>query len=355
MEQKWIDILVPYIYDKFIQNIINKYILYIFRRRFMRKHTMKEVAKEASVACSTVSRYINRSGYVDMETGERIAQAIAKLNYAVPMKEKPAFVKKKVIVLSVTDIGNPFYSVLARHIQTMLYEKGYTMVLFDSKDGKLELDAIKLAQDFSAQGLIVGTIHYSEDIKEAVEKASIPTVILNACADGNIDCVHVDGDMATYIATKHLLSLGHKHIVYAMEEYGLTPGPQDVLEQGLSQEAGYEMGRVIASFKKSPTAICCANDITALGVLSALQERGIKIPDDISVTGVDDIVFAQKFTPSLTTVSNKPRQFAEKAMALLFHRLEHNTNEEPQDLAVSHHLIMRASTAPPKESKSIRS
>lgn len=333
----------------------------------MRRRTMKEVAKEASVACSTVSRYINHSGYVDSETGERIAQAIHKLNYTLPSHERASFIKKNVIVLSVTDIGNPYYSVLARHLQAMLYEKGYTMVLFDSKDGKLELDAIKLAEEINAKGLIVGTINYTDATRAAIQKVSVPTVIVNASADGSIDCVHVDADNATYIAAKHLLSLGHRHIVYAgglprtmiglsrrlgylraLDEYDIVPGPQDVIEHGLSQEDGYEIGRLIAGRKEHPTAICCANDIIALGLLAALQERGIKIPDDISVTGVDDIIYAQKFTPSLTTVTNNPRHFAEKGIDLLLSRIDGSRSGDPIDIAISHRLIMRASTAPPK-------
>ncbi len=335
----------------------------------MRRYTMKDVAKEANVACSTVSRYINKSGYVDSETGDRIAEVIQKLNYSIPSHEKASFLKKNVIVLSVTDIGNPYYSVLARHLQSMLYEKGYTMVLFDSKDGKLEQDAIKLADELNAKGLFVGTIHYNDITKKAIQNISIPTVVLNASADGDIDCVHVDGDTATYIATKHLLSLGHRHIAYAgglpktmigmsrregylraMRENGLSPGPQDVIEHGLSQEDGYEIGRFIAGLRNCPTAVCCANDIIALGLLAALQERGKRIPEDISVTGVDDIVFAQKFTPSLTTVTNNPRKFAEKGIQLMLSRIENGNEGDPVDLAVTHQLIMRASTAPPSKS-----
>lgn len=334
----------------------------------MRRCTMKDVAQVANVACSTVSRYINQSGYVDMETGERIAEAIKSLNYKLPQTNKAGFHKKKFMLLSVNDIGNPFYSVLALHLQSLLHERGYTLLLFDTKDGKLEQDAIKLAIDINAKGLFLATTNYNDASKEALHDLSIPTVVLNTSADGTIDCVHVDGDNATYLATKHLLSLGHRHIAYAgglpqtmignsrrkgflcaLAEFGLEPGPQDVIEQGLTQEDGYEIGRFIASCKVHPTAVCCANDLLALGLLAALQERGIRIPDDISVTGVDDIVYAQKFSPSLTTVSNAPSSFAELGLALMFKQLE-DKNALAEDLTVGHSLIMRASTAPPKKS-----
>lgn len=292
----------------------------------MKSVTMRDVAIKANVASSTVSRFINKSGYVDYETGDKIAEAIKELNYQTPKNRNNNSYKKNLILLAVTDICNPFYSSLCQHLQGMLYEKGYTMTIFDTKNGKLELDAIRLARNLKVRGILMASLKVSESTKRELKASNIPTVMLNAYGDFDCDSVHVDGIMATYIACQHLINLGHNHIVYAgglqstvigrsrldgylkaMNERGLKPGPKDIMQIDLSQESGYEMGRSIASMNPLPTAICCANDIVALGILSALQERGIRIPNDISVTGVDDIIFAGNYSPSLTTVSNDPR------------------------------------------------
>lgn len=333
----------------------------------MKSVTMRDVALKAHVASSTVSRYINKSGYVDSETAKNISEAIKELNYQPPAKNNRSSYKKNLILLAVTDICNPFYSSLCQYIQGMLYEKGYTMTIFDTKNGYLELDAIKLAKDLKVRGIIMASLKDSEATKREIKSSNIPTVMLNAFGNFDCDCVHVDGSMATYIACQHLINLGHKHIVYAgglqntvignsrlegylqaMEENGLVPGPKDIMQMDLSQEAGYEIGRSIASMKPLPTAVCCANDIMALGILSALQERQIKIPEDISVTGVDDIIFAENYSPSLTTVSNDPHEFAQRGLNFLLSRINKTYSGAPRFRAIKHHLLIRISTAPPK-------
>lgn len=334
----------------------------------MKSVTMRDVAIKANVASSTVSRYINRSGYVDYETGKRIFQAIKDLKYQLPQRNIQKSFKKNLILLAVSDISNPFFSSLCYHTQNILSEKGYNLVVFDTQNSKLESTAIEMAKSLKVRGVLLTCLQASSKIKSELADINIPTVILNSFGNFNCDCVHVDGCKATYIACKHLISLGHKHIIYAgglentavghsrlegymeaMNEDKLDIGPKNIMQLDLTQKAGYEIGRNIAMMKPLPTAVCCANDIMALGLLSALQERGIKIPDDISVTGIDDIAFAGHYSPSLTTVTNSPQDFAQLSISYLLSRIQKTYTGPARSKAIKHQLVIRVSTSAPRD------
>lgn len=332
--------------------------------KHIKRATIRDVARKAEVSVSTISRYMNSSGYVDQETAARIADAIQATHYAPSIAARSLKTQKSLIILLVVpDICNPFYSTIAKTVQRLVNDKGYVMALYDSDESEHELPSVKLAQQMYASGILLGSIDVKPSVIGALIRSDIPVVGLNAYQEYPFDTVHVQGSEGSYLATKHLLSLGHTHIGFAggtpnsmigksrregyeraMAEAQLVPAEENIIEVGFSQMDGTEIGEYFAGQCSRPSAICCANDQIALGLLSVMHERGIVVPRDLSVTGMDDISYARTSNPGLTSVTNDGRLFAEKGVRMLFDRINGTYKGEPRSVSVGHQLVVRAST-----------
>jgi len=327
--------------------------------------TIREVAEEAGVSISTVSRYLNDSSRMDPQRLARIALAIKKLDY-VPSVAAQSLRSRasRIVLLVVPDICNPFYSQMARTVQQLLREKGYIMALYDSDESSRELYSIKMAQQMYARGILLGSIDIKKPVIQEAMALHIPIVGLNAYQHYPFDTVHVHGSEGTYLATHHLVALGHREIAFAggtpntmieesrragfergMKEANLSIRSDYVVEIGFSQSDGYEAGRYFSKCRPLPTAICCANDQIALGLLAAMQERGIRIPSQVSVTGMDDTPYAKISNPSLTSVTNDSDTYAKEGVRMLFERIEGTVSGGARDVVVRHELIVRASVS----------
>ncbi|MDR2504487.1 MAG: LacI family transcriptional regulator [Oscillospiraceae bacterium] len=327
--------------------------------------TIRDIARNVGVSVSTVSRHINNSGYVDRDTAVRIADSIRVLNYEPSLAAQGLKTQKsKIILLVVPDICNPFYSTIAKTTQRIVSEKGYALALYDSEDSRSEPAAVKLAQQMYASGVLMGSIDIKPETVGALIRASIPVVALNVYHQYPFDAVHVQGSEGSYIATRHLISGGHKRIGFAggepgsmigrsrregyeraMAEAGLIPLSENIIERGFAQSDGIIMGEYFASLPNRPTAICCANDLIALGLLSALHEHKIAVPEEVSVVGMDDIPYACISSPSLSSVTNDGACFAQEGMRMLFERIEGTYEGAPRSVSISHQLIVRGSTS----------
>jgi DNA-binding LacI/PurR family transcriptional regulator len=327
--------------------------------------TIRDIARSAGVSVSTVSRHINSSGYVDEKTGKKIAASIAKLHYEPSLVAQGLKAQRSnIILLVVPDICNPFYSIIAQTAQRLVSEKGFALVLYDSAESMHELPAVKLARQMYASGILLGSIDIKPDTIGELIRSHIPIVALNAYQQYPFDTVHVQGSDGSYIATQHLIELGHTRIGFAggtsdsmigksrregferaMAEAQLIPRKEDIIERGFSQSDGVEMGSYFVSMKDRPTAICCANDLIAMGILSTIHQHKIAVPKDISIVGMDDIPYASVSSPGLTTVTNDGSRFAQEGVRMLFERIEGDYTGPPRGEAIDHHLVVRSSTA----------
>ena len=334
-----------------------------------RKATIRDVAREAQVAISTISRFLNRSGYVDGETGRRIASAVQVLDYfptraAQTLKSR----KSRQVMLVVPDIGNPFYSEMAKVVQAAARDKGYVVLLYNTNESTAEeLNAIRTAAASQSDGLILCSIHVRDEIVRALQTTGITAVLANSYEKSPYDTVHGIKGSGTHIATRHLLDLGHQQIAFAggpagseteirrkygwlkaLTESGLSCDKSLCYENDFSEQAGYAAGKYFSSLAYPPSAICCANDLIALGVLDALSESGFRVPDQISVTGMDNIPFSHLSRPPLTTVTNDSTEFGMHVSQLMFERLE-GFSGAPREMIVPRKLVPRASSSICKE------
>lgn len=328
--------------------------------------TIRDIAKKAEVSVATVSRFINESGYVEEETRKKIAAVIQELDYrpnrlAQGLKSKAT----RNIVLIVPDIQNPFYSTMAVTTQQMMMERGYTVTLFNTLgDYRIELESIKSVRNIGADGIIFAAVSMHADVSDMLKQIGVPVVSVNVSESGCFDTVFGDAGVSTYLATKHLIDMGHKKIAFAgaiigdastrsrrngyisaLDEAGIQVREEYIFEMGqiLNSDAGIKGGYYFSALLDKPTAVCCSNDLIALGVYRAFYQLGIDIPNQMSITGVDDIMYADLCSPRLTTVTNDSEEYAKVAINALVDRLEGKYEGVAREYRIERKLVIRDS------------
>lgn len=326
------------------------------------KVTIKDVSKKSGASVSTISRYINSSGYVDAKTAQIIQSAIDELNY------KPNKFAKSLktdmsqqIALIIPDIMNPYYASIFSHIQELAAKDGYTVILQETSNN--EMKAINYVDELGVDGIIFCSVYKSTANLERLLNISKPVVVNEEYEELVFDTLCSEYGKGIYLAADHLVKYGHTKIGYvggmakssinerrkagfirALQENSLVVNSDWVFEMDFTMNAGYKAGMYFAGLDEKPTAICAANDIIAMGLLMAFNEKGIKIPDDISITGEDNIEFAKICRPTLTTIDNSSIFFANKAYEMLMERIRKQYEGEPRKILCPRDLVVREST-----------
>lgn len=309
--------------------------------------TIYDVAKKAGVSIATVSRVINNSNAVSERTRQQVVQAIKELNYA-PNVIASALTKKSTLTLGllIPDISNPFFSELARGVEDASNDFGFNTIICNT-DYSLEKEATytSLLRQKSVDGFIISTAYYNDENIANLLKENIPLVLLGRDIEDSegypIDVVGSDNVKGGYIATKHLIELGHEKIacllgpakikvnleresgyIKAMEEANIKICKDIMLHGDFRFESGYQKTFEIFNGSIRPTAVFAANDLTALGVIKALKELGFSVPNDVSVVGYDNTILAEIADPPLTTVNQQMRKMGYHATELLIKRIK---------------------------------
>ncbi len=331
------------------------------------KCTIKDVAKEAGVSVATVSRFFNDTSKLDSYTAWKLEQVIKELDYK-PNRAAQMLntAKSGYIVQIVPDITNPFYAAMTKEVNRYARAKGYTIILSDTNESEAEeYNAIKLAAEIMAEGVIITSLYAGETLVEKLKEINIPVVANRTFVNGNFDGVYGTGD-GIYNATNYLIKLGHKTIAFvgggtgtgvegirksgflrAIQESGMTPKQDLIFEMNFTEECGYKAGKYIASLKPVPTAVCCANDLIAIGLIKSLNEQGIKVPDNVSVIGMDNIPLVSMIHPRLTTVTNDGAKSGRLAAKMLFERILGEYTGSPREAIIVEEIIERDSTSRP--------
>lgn len=327
--------------------------------------TIRDVAKKAGVSIATVSRFLNNSGYIDKQTAYRIKEVIDYYDYRPSRIAQGLKSKRSLqIILVVPDICNPFYASMYKAVQKKANKKGYNVILYNTNEDKNEeIEAIKLVTDIRADGMIFSSIDYSEEVLNELIKVNVPVVGRNLPEGIELDNIRSIKGEGMYMTTKYLIGLGHKAIAYAggsrdskanrnkkygydtaLDEAGIEHNSDYYFEMGFSMEEGYKAGRYFSTLDSVPSAICAANDLIAMGIIIAFTECGIRVPDDVSVTGMDNIEYSALIKPSLTTVTNDSLDFGNIACQMLFDRIEGTYTDMPRVREIPKKLIVREST-----------
>jgi DNA-binding LacI/PurR family transcriptional regulator len=328
--------------------------------------TMRDVARHAGVSIQTVSCVINETGNISADTRSRVLQSIEELNYRRnPIARSMRTQQTRMIALVVMDITNPVLSVIASTIEADAYAQDYSVLLYntgiDPTREQIYLDEIG---DRRADGVIIINAIERANAAQLID-AQVPTVLID-CAVPNslLPTVSVDNVQGAYLATDYLVKLGHHRIAHiggssgvqiarqrelaylkALADAGLSyrrSFPSPTIQWGYAN--GYRAMHELLQENERPTAVFAASDELAIGAYRALAEAGLRIPDDISIVGFDNIEAAAYTNPPLTTVHQPFPELGHRALSLLLDMLD-GTNPRPGNVVLPAELIVRQSAA----------
>jgi LacI family transcriptional regulator, galactose operon repressor len=333
----------------------------------MMKSTIHDVAKNAGVSVATVSHVINGTHYVSPELADRVHQSINKLNYR-QNKLARALSRKNIplLALIVPDISNPYWSSLARAVQDATDPYDYSVIVCSS-DGILERE-IRFLRSLSGwvSGLILHPYHVSQIQVNQLILHNLPVVILGEFTTSekqpaNWDQVAANNRESVMMGVEYLISLGHRRIAFIQGTSGTpssvkrmsgfldglnsaeVPVDDNLIIPGDYTRVGGRKAMVeLLNRPNPPTAVVCANDLSALGALEEAQLRGHKVPQSISILGFDDIDEAALASPPLTTIRLSPHEIGVVAAEKLISRLQ--GREESSYVFIKGELIVREST-----------
>lgn len=332
--------------------------------------TLSDVAAEAGVSPTAVSRYLNNRIELPQATRDRIDAAIAKLDYRPNLLARRLSTgKAEAISLVTPDIANPFFAELAAAVERQAHERGYA-VYISSTQGHAdnEIDAIRRMADSHVDGLILTTNRVDDGTRAALLADRGNVVLLDEDIPGvSVPRIFVENEAGSYAATRHLIDMGHADIALiggpprlmsvterlagfsrAMEEAGLPIRPGWVVLGDYTREHGAAATSILLDSPSRPTAILACSDYIALGVGQAVRRQGLSIPEDLSLVGFDDMAFAELVHPALTTIRQPVGEMGRLAVTYLLALLEGQTPAPPPETRLPVELIARQSVAPPR-------
>ncbi|SEE66830.1 LacI family DNA-binding transcriptional regulator [Jiangella alba] len=336
-----------------------------------RRPTIKDVAERAGVTKATVSKYLNRAhGYaMAASTRERIRAAIQELDFQPsPLARGLSRSATSTIGLVVADIRSQFYPDLVASIQTAAEAAGYTLVLGSSGDDPgRELDIIRSMAHRRVDGVVLVAVRSESDHIEYLRRRGIQIVLASRdLPDLVADTVVVDSLAGGRAATRHLRSLGHTRLAhvageatvkpfadrargFALETADLPGLPVEVATSTI--EGGRAAARSLLDVASPPTGIFFASDTMALGGLMACADLGLRVPDDVSVAGFDNVTVGQLPGIGLTTIDSDAARVGERATELLLERIlaPAGATTDPVLITRPAELVVRTSTAPPRD------
>jgi LacI family transcriptional regulator len=333
--------------------------------------TLRDVARLAEVHPGTVSRALNEEtrALVNPETARRVMEAAERLGYHPnPIARGLKTNRSYTVGVLVPDLMNPLFPPIVRGIQDGLERAGYTPLIANT-DNDPERESIDLRAMRARQvdGFITATARRSHGVLQEMMDAGVPVVLVNRrLDDGALPSVTSDDRTGARMAVDHLLGLGHRRIAHLGGSQELSTGrsrylgfqdalraagaplDEDLVATGdaFTTAEGVRLCRDLLARGPAPSAIVAGNDLMALGCLDVLREAGLECPRDVSVVGYNDMPFADRFVPPLTTVRVPHYEIGAAAAALLLEALGEPEGEAKQ-VQLPPELVVRSSTGPP--------
>jgi DNA-binding LacI/PurR family transcriptional regulator len=333
-------------------------------QRTRRQLSIKDIARIAKVSHPTVSRALQNSPLVNAKTAAKIRKIAEDAGYRASAVARGLVTRRtKTIGLVVTTVNDPFAGEVALGIEQAANEQGYSVFLANSNaEPERERRMVKTLAEQRVDGIVVTSSRVGAEYLPMLVDLMVPIVLVNDQYPGEfMHSVMIENVKGSRAAAEHLIGLGHRRIAYvgdrsgyhsdserlagykeALTTAGIGFAPELAVKGDGKPAAAIEAVNVLLALDDPPTAICCYNDMTALGAMRAIAAHGLSVPNDISVTGFDDLFFAEYLNPPLTTVHQPMRRMGQMAMENL---LKLMTSGEPVEQArVEAKLIVRAST-----------
>ena len=330
--------------------------------------TIVDVAREAGVSYTTVSRVLNNKENVKPETRERVLAAMTRLGYVVDQRARSlAGGRSQVIGLLVHDVGTSYIGEIIRGIDAELASAQYDLLLYTTHRRKTKESAyVTMLTRGMADGLLLVLPRDPGAYLETLRDHRFPHVLIDhRGVDEDTPAVAASNKEGAVSATVHLIELGHRRIGFvtgamdqicahdrlegykmALAEHGIPFDPDLVYEGDFFQPLGYEAAAALLELPDRPTAIFASNDVSAFGVMEAVRDHSLRIPEDVSVVGFDDIPQAAHVHPALTTVRQPLEEMGRVSTRML---LEYIANPEraTERVQLPTELVVRKSCKPP--------
>jgi DNA-binding LacI/PurR family transcriptional regulator len=333
--------------------------------------SIKDIAREAGVSHSTVSRALSDSPLIRTETKARIQQLAQEMGYS-PDARARSLVKgeSRTVGLVVTTITDPFVAEVVQSIEDAAHEQVYTVILCSSgAEPEREIAAVAMLRSKRVDGVIVTSSRVGALYLEHLERIDVPVVLINNHNEKSgryTYSVSVDNQHGGHLATRHLIQLGHRRIAYlsrpadvssnqgrlagyrrALAEADIPFDPELVVA-GTGRVGGGERALpVLLERHRRPSAVFCYNDLTAIGLLRAARRASLAVPAELAVVGFDDILLAAFVCPPLTTIAQPKAEMGRRAfdMALALMTTQDPTQAGFTDINMKGELIVRESSA----------
>jgi LacI family transcriptional regulator len=286
--------------------------------------TIYEVSELAGVSLATVSRVINDSGVVSPKTRDKVIEAMSELGYRPnTIAQSLATKRSNSVGVLIPELYGPFFGVILSSIEDELRtESKHVIITAGHSDEAIEKDGIEFLSSRNCDALILHVYAVSDEYIEQLRESNIPIVVIGRSVPGmESNCISIDNEQGGYAATKTLIELGHRQIATitgplwkndgkrrfegyrrALDEFGLEFNPALQAEGDYEEASGRRGMRQLLEQEIPFTALVCANDEMAAGAVAVAQQRGISIPDDLSVIGFDNVYFTTYMNPALSTV-----------------------------------------------------
>ncbi|MFM4719053.1 substrate-binding domain-containing protein [Aeromonas bivalvium] len=291
---------------------------------------IKEVAARAGVSTTTVSHVINETRFVAEETRERVFSAMRDLNYAPSLVARSLKVKEThSIGMLVTTSSNPFFAEVVRGVERYCFEQGYNLMLGNTEgEAETALSYLKMMLRKRVDGLLIMCSEGQQEVFNQLDwLGTLPVVVMDWGLDSDrVDLIADNSHLGGYLATRHLIDLGHREIGCIMGPEGRAPSTQRLagFRQAMAEAAlpvrpewlqggefdcasGFAAMTRLLALPTRPSALFIFNDMMAMGAISAAHLAGLRVPEDISLIGYDNVELAQYLSPPLTTI-NQPKE-----------------------------------------------
>jgi len=329
--------------------------------------TIREVAESAGVSYATVSHVINNTRVVTPETRARVLAAMSALDYrpnALARSLRQG--KTNTIGLVLPDSANPFFAEISRSIEDEAFKKGYSVFLCNTElDTQRELFYVDVLSKKQVDGIIFVAAGDQPDSLDFLLRQNMSVVMIDRDLPNiEVDAVLTDHRLGGFLATRHLIELGHQRIAciagpssitpsaeritgyrQALQEAGLPYDESLVVRGDYHAQSGMEITYSILAMTPRPTAIFALNDLMALGALRAAAEANYSVPRDLAVVGYDNLELARFTSPPLTTIAQPKKEIGTQAVNLLAARIAQKSRP-PVRLVLPPELIVRRSTQP---------
>jgi DNA-binding LacI/PurR family transcriptional regulator len=328
-------------------------------------HTMREVARRAGVSLATVSRVLNNTQYISEETRRRVLGAVREFNYFKNVHARRlATGRSDLFGLVISEIANPYFPEVIRGYQAMAWNRGFDVLICNTEYDRVRTKAvIRKLRESDVRGVAIVTSSVDRSTASELTDAGIPLVFCNSEPAGKlVGNISIEYEHGINKAIQHVVELGHRRsaviagpadnltavtiknaLVSELTARGLEP--VCILESNYRVDGGASAVREVLSRREIPTVVFCGNDLIAMGAMSALEEAGVRVPEDVSVIGIDDIFFAFLARPPLTTISVPREQLGIQAFEALDKMLKLKRHKGANYILETD-LIVRKSTAP---------